>query len=182
MHVGVDGAGGDWLAGVHEAGEYSYSLFGSFGELWEELRTAEVILVDIPIGLRNDGEPRACDTEARRHVRRGVVFPTPSRPAAYEDDYGSAKAINERTTGGKSLPRQTWNICPLIREVDEFLANTAEARGTVRESHPELCLRYLNNGETVTTRLQPHKGSAVTASVVRSLPPLTRFNPTRVLL
>jgi len=173
MRAGVDGAGGDYLAAVYDDG-YSYRLFGSFEELWDELSGADPILVDVPIGLRNDGEPRDCDTEARRRVRRGVVFPTPSRPAVYEDVYEAAKETNERVTGGKSLSRQTWNICPLIREVDEFLDDRREAHGTVRESHPELCLWSLNGGETVGSSKKTDDGYEERVAVLERHEPRAR--------
>ena len=40
-----------------------------------------------------------------------------------------------------SLNRQTWGIAPKIDAVDRFLLDTPAARGTIRESHPEVCFR-----------------------------------------
>jgi len=164
--LGVEGAGGNWLSattvleGSSGTREVTYSLFESFEILWENHRNADLILVDVPIGLRNDGEPRRCDTEARKRTRRGSVFPTPSRLAAssYDEGYETTKRINERVTGGKSLSRQTYNILPLIHEVDSFLREHPEARGVVRESHPEVCFWSLNAAETVDSKKQTEEG------------------------
>ena len=71
MYLGVDGANGGWLVAKYD-GSYSFDYLSSFSEVWEKHRTEarkgapERVLVDIPIGLRNDGEPRRCDTEARK--------------------------------------------------------------------------------------------------------------------
>lgn len=163
MHLGIDGADGGWLIAKHDSGSYSIDYLSSFSEVWERYATGtgetpEDILVDIPIGLRNDGEPRRCDTEARKRVRSSTVYPTPSRPALYESTYEEAKRTNERVTGGTSLSIQTWNIMALIREVDETLDRHKEARGLVREAHPEVCFWALNGGEAVRTKKQTQEG------------------------
>jgi predicted RNase H-like nuclease len=162
MILGVDGANGGWLVAEYD-GTYSFSYIPSFFSVWKEYgidadEKPEGVLVDVPIGLRNDGEPRECDTEARKRVRNGTVYPTPCRPVLYEDTYEEAKATNEEMTGGKSLTTQTWSIIPLIREVDNVLDEYEEARGIVREAHPELCFWALNDGETVKSKKQTREG------------------------
>lgn len=110
--------------------------------LWERFEGAALILIDVPIGLRDRGpEERPCDREARRLLgpeRGSSVFRAPCRPAVYADSYREASEINQRLTG-KRLPRQTWGIARKIREVDEFLTRDGEARSGIRETHPEVC-------------------------------------------
>lgn len=163
MHLGVDGANGGWLVVKRDGDSYEFEYLPSFFSVWKEYaldaeEEPKRVLVDIPIGLRNDGEPRECDTKARKRVRNGTVYPTPSRPALHESTYEEAKETNEEVTGGTSLPVQTWNIMPLIREVDEVLDESEGARGVVREAHPELCFWALNDGETVETKKQTKEG------------------------
>lgn len=177
MYLGIDGADGGWLVAEHD-GSYSFEYLRSFSKVWKryaiEAEKPDRVLVDIPIGLRNDGEPRECDTEARKRVRSSTVYPTPSRPALYEDTYEEAKRTNVEVTGGKSLSVQTWNITPLISEVDEVLNGYEGARGTVREAHPELCFWALNGGETVETKKQTEEGHQKRLEILEEADPDAR--------
>ena len=142
MYVGVDGCPDGWLAVCYaDSGFRRADFHRTIADLWAAHRDADRILIDVPIGLREDSsEPRACDTAARTVLapdRHNSVFPTPVRAAAREDSYAEAKAVQERLTDG-SLNRQTWGITPKIDEVDRFLLETHAARGTVRASHPEV--------------------------------------------
>ncbi len=153
--LGVDGCKGGWLAvKLSLFGDWEVNLFRSFAELWEKHAAAALILVDIPIGLRqgssNTGsrerQERRCDKEARKLLgpRRSCVFRVPCRPAVYAESYDQALAKNEQLTGTRIF-KATWNIVGKIREVDEFLSSHPEAREVVRETHPELCFWGLNN-------------------------------------
>jgi predicted RNase H-like nuclease len=154
LFLGVDGCRGGWLA-VKIALDHSWEvqLLKKFSQLWDYYPQASLVLVDIPIGLRQ-GSPspnsrerleRRCDQEARKLLggRQSCVFRVPCRPAVYARTYDQALARNEKLTG-KRLFNATWNIVPKIREVDEFLAAHREARALVREMHPELCFWSLN--------------------------------------
>lgn len=179
MYLGIDGADGGWLVAEHKGGSYDFEYLPSFSRVWKRYainadKKPDRVLVDIPIGLRNDGEPRGCDTEARKRVRSSTVYPTPSRPALYEDTYEEAKRTNEEVTGGKSLSVQTWNITPLIKEVDEVLVEYEGARGTVREAHPELCFWALNGGETVETKKQTEEGHRERLEILEGADPEAR--------
>ena len=152
--LGVDGCKGGWLAvKLSLFGDWEVNLFRSFSQLWEKHSTAALILVDIPIGLRQgsrrkgsmERQERRCDKEARKLLgaRRASVFRVPCRPAVYASSYDQAIARNEKLTGTRIF-RATWNIVGKIREVDEFLSSNPEARNSVREIHPELCFWSLN--------------------------------------
>lgn len=54
--------------------------------------------------------------------------------------------INKKMTG-KGLSKQTWNICPKIREMDVFLQKNLKAREIFIESGPELCYGYLDDNK-----------------------------------
>lgn len=105
MYLGVDGCRDGWIAvGYDEEGYRVVTQAASIAGLWEEWHTAETILVDVPIGLREiSNEPRPCDAAARRRLgspRQSSVFPTPVREAVHADSYEEAKAIQERKTDG----------------------------------------------------------------------------------
>ena len=82
--VGVDGCPYGWFSvGFSQVGHYEMNAFPTFTELLVHYAGAELILVDIPIGLPNGPEERRCDKQARRHLRPhgSRVFPTPTRAA-----------------------------------------------------------------------------------------------------
>ena len=65
--VGVDGCRGGWFSvGLdRDGGLGSHRVFGSFAELLEHNADADLVLVDMPIGLPEGSGGRACDKEAR---------------------------------------------------------------------------------------------------------------------
>ena len=158
--VGVDGCRGGWFAVALRGGVATFELFPDIQSLWQAHRNARRILIDIPIGLPANG-PRTCDIEARRLLpppRRSSVFPVPCREAVHATDYRTACDLNERRLG-KRLTKQTWNICPKIAEVDDFLRGHKTARHRLREAHPELCFQGLA-GRPLAYRKNAREGSA----------------------
>jgi predicted RNase H-like nuclease len=154
LFLGVDGCRGGWLTiKIALDNHWEVRLFKKFSHLWEKYGEAFLILVDIPIGLRQGSEEsgslerqeRRCDKEARKLLgnRRSCVFRVPCRPAVYAGSYDEAIGRNERLTGTRIF-KATCNIIGKIREVDEFLAANPQAREQVREMHPELCFWSLN--------------------------------------
>ncbi|MDI6632332.1 MAG: DUF429 domain-containing protein [Thermoanaerobacteraceae bacterium] len=142
--VGVDGCRGQcWLAVILGAdGRAEARVFSDIFALWQECKAASLILIDIPIGLRDGGAlERRCDKEARKRLgpKRGAsVFPVPCRAALRADSYEEASEINRQHTGRK-LSKQSWGILLKIRQVEELVTGDAEARARIRESHPEIC-------------------------------------------
>jgi len=144
-YVGVDGCKAGWFAVMLTAdGDWGVEVFADVLGLWRKYSSASVILIDIPIGLRERGhEERKCDKKARELLgppRASSVFPAPCRSAIHARSYREAGDINERMTG-RRLSLQTWSIVPKIREVDELLFKDEAARSRVREIHPEICFR-----------------------------------------
>lgn len=127
---------------LNESGGWEAELFREFAELWEKCRDASLILVDIPIGLKEHGlEERRCDKHARQLLgpqRRSSVFPAPCRQALRATSFPEAGDINERVTG-RRLSQQTWAILPKIRQVDQFLLANPDSQDRIREVHPEVC-------------------------------------------
>ncbi|TVP56444.1 MAG: DUF429 domain-containing protein [Gemmatimonadales bacterium] len=152
--VGVDGCRSGWFAvSLSGSGAWKTNVYPDFAELWAAHRTASLILVDIPIGLRDEGpDERSCDREARRllgHPRGSSVFPAPCRAALSASSHAEASRIN-RERSGRGLSIQSWGITPKIRQVDRLMLASTPDRGairrTVREVHPEVLFRALNGG------------------------------------
>lgn len=122
-----------------------FGVFAGIQDVWKAHGDAELFLIDIPIGLSEDGV-RECDVLARRMLgRRGVsVFAPPCRAALSARSYREASAANFKRSG-RRITIQGWNITPKIAEVDLFLRQTPAARGRVRESHPEVCFAALTS-------------------------------------
>jgi predicted RNase H-like nuclease len=144
---GVDGCKGGWLA-FHFNGKYwSENLFRNINELYSE-SDSELILIDIPIGLR-ETEPieRSCDLESRKilNTRKSSIFPSPSRLAILCNEYRGASQKNKEATG-RGLSKQSYSIIQKIREVDDFIQseNYNPRKKRIREVHPEVCFWGLN--------------------------------------
>jgi predicted RNase H-like nuclease len=125
-------------------------VYATVAELLRAYPSCRQILIDIPIGLLEQGaEGRRCDKEVRRLLgrpRASSVFPPPLRPALQCRTRAEASAVNYARSG-KGIGAQTWNICNKIREVDEHLRGVPSATERVREAHPELLFWALNNRE-----------------------------------
>ncbi|MBW1992041.1 MAG: DUF429 domain-containing protein [Deltaproteobacteria bacterium] len=143
----------------------------AFSGLWDKNRRASLILVDIPIGLKERGAAaRRCDREARRVLgpRKASVFPVPCRAAVYQPDYDAAIRENLRLTG-KSIFKAVWRIVPRIREVDELLRREPSARRVVRESHPEVSFWALNRGRPLAHPKRTAAGAAERRQLLKAI-------------
>ncbi len=138
--VGVDGYRAGWVSIVLKDGSFLQACTSAtFKDVLHAQDEAEVIAVDIPIGLSPTGT-RQADLEARRFLRGhgSTVFPTPPRPALEETTYKTAsRAAFE--AGGKYLSRQSFALLDRIREVDALAASDER----VVEVHPEVSFRAL---------------------------------------
>jgi len=85
MYIGVDGCSAGWVAvRFDDDGCEDTDLYEDIQELWTAHGdAAERILIDVPIGLReNSNAKRPCDDAARRKLspkRHSSVFPVPVR-------------------------------------------------------------------------------------------------------
>ena len=175
--VGVDGCKGGWFsAGMDENG-YDFGIFRGFAELLSHYKDAELILVDIPIGLPEGNCGRKCDSEAWRKLgypRQLSVFPTPTRLTAYvaaepPPNIQLARDI-ERQISGKELSPLAFAMAPKIAEVDmALLSSDRKAKPKVREVHPELCFWALNGGQPMDSKKKDKEGEEERLSVLRKI-------------
>jgi len=145
--IGIDGCKGGWFyIGLDEDKGWRLGVLPEISGLSQFISQSQLILVDIPIGLRTDEQiERLCDLEARQVLkkRRSSVFPAPSRFSLNYTDYKEGSRVNKLHTGRK-LSRQSWGIRRKIMEVDEFLKGT-QTDYKVREFHPEVAFWALNH-------------------------------------
>jgi predicted RNase H-like nuclease len=137
LTLGVDAARGGWIAVAVEDGAFAgAALERRFGALLERFPEAEMIGVDVPIGLPEPGFRRRADIEARGALgpRRSSVFFTPSRAALEAPTYAGARAVDASTSA------QGWALRNAILDVD----GTTDER--VREVHPEVSFTELAGG------------------------------------
>lgn len=159
IFYGVDGCRAGWfVVGLTAEGGFQHAVYERFADFWRaSSRRAARVLVDMPIGLPEQGE-RACDHAARAclKARRSSIFITATRAALYADTYAAANEIN-RANGGKGISKQAWNIAYKIRELDALLRTTPRAATRVHESHPEIALWALAGREMVYNK-KTHAG------------------------
>ncbi|NGZ77002.1 DUF429 domain-containing protein [Saccharibacillus alkalitolerans] len=165
--IGIDGCPGGWaVVSVESAGgdtevlTLNTAVHPDISSLWAALEpnpALDRMLIDMPIGLaegadgvRNRAADRHCDRDCRKLLpprRKSSVFPVPARQALYADGPSAANLA----AIGRKLSRQSLNILPKIRELDEFVAEALESGlpvpAVLAECHPELCFLRLNGGE-----------------------------------
>ena len=150
-YVGVDGCKGGWFCvGFDGGGDYGFKVFGKFKDLLNAVANAELVLVDMPIGLPDGADERKCDRLARKKLRKprsSSVFRVPIRKAVEKAASGpnsraAASNVQFQTTGTKISP-WTFGIIPKIAEVNNELEDR-DSGPQVREVHPELCFWALN--------------------------------------
>ena len=142
-YIGVDGCKAGWFAvSINADNTWEYEIHKTIRALWDAATGARVILIDIPIGLiSGNGTTRECEKAARdalKPLRHSSVFSPPCRETLSARTYADACRINQQICGRK-ISRQAWGIAPKIKEVDDFLHSTPDAKGRLRETHPEIC-------------------------------------------
>ena len=162
LYLGVDACPFGWISLIIKQSQYwELKKFEEIEQLWNKYNIANIILIDIPIGLRsNSGEPRLCDSMARTYLtgkRSSCIFPTPCRKALDSTTYEEANRINRETTG-KGLSKQTYNIMGKIRKVDDLLREDESAPEIFIESQPEVCFTALNHDEPLENYKKEKQG------------------------
>jgi predicted RNase H-like nuclease len=149
--LGVDGWRGRWVGALLD-GRHVTLLDLPDAAAVLAVPNAQIVAVDMPIGLSEDGV-RACDVEARRRLGRAgsSVFPAPLRRVLRAIDYLDACRVSIEASG-KALSKQAWNLVPAIRSLDDALGDPPVDR--VVEVHPELAFRALDE------RVRDPKGTA----------------------
>ena len=137
--LGVDGCPGGWVGALVDGGSVSFHT-GPFTALLA--LDADVVAVDIPIGLPCGGERRRADLEAKAALgaQRSSVFFVPPRATLDATTHAEATLLS-RAAGSVGVSIQTFHILAKVAEVDNLLRKAPDNR--VVEVHPEVSLRRL---------------------------------------
>lgn len=138
--VGADVWKNGWVAVVTVDGWIaSIDAYESMADLAVAEAEAEIIAVDIPIGLPV-APPRPADSAARRFIgaRSSSVFPTPPRDVLEAETYQDALRLS-RKRYGIGLTAQSYALRRRILETDAV----ARTDSRLIEIHPEVTLRAL---------------------------------------
>jgi predicted RNase H-like nuclease len=141
--AGVDGTKGGWVAVELEDGRFLKDrLLRPVETDFSELAHAEVIAIDVPIGFG----PRQADGEARAFLRgaASTVFTTPTR-RLLEAPFGP----------GLGISAQAHALGPRILHVTQL----AESDPRIREVHPEVSFRAMNEGRPLRYRKRSAGGA-----------------------
>jgi predicted RNase H-like nuclease len=149
--AGVDGTKNGWVAVVLEDGRFAEDvLISPIESSFNELHDTEVVAIDVPIGFG----PRAADGEARKFlaVAASTVFSTPSREVL-ERPYGP----------GLGISAQAHALGPRILHV----TNLAQTDNRIREVHPEVSFRAMNDGRALSYRKKSAGGALERIALLR---------------
>jgi len=143
--LGVDGWRGAWVGARLDGRTVTLLALDDVTAVLA-VPDVEVIGIDMPIGLSDDGV-RACDVAAREQLAgqgaAGSVFPAPVRAVLDASDYAHARELSRAATGGRRAPSaQTYQLVAAIRALDDALGEPP--RADVVEVHPELAFRALD--------------------------------------
>lgn len=145
--VGIDGCKGAWISVSLETDsrQLVWSKRCLLSDLLEQTPTAEIVGIDIPIGLPEKG-PRACDLKARRLLgkRGSSLFPAPILAVLEANNYREACDIRFAIEG-KRMSQQAWAIVPKVREVHLLLQQKTGYKSVLHEVHPEVSFYYMGN-------------------------------------
>lgn len=163
--LGVDGCLGGWVGVRVDEGHLTWHA-GSFAELLA--LDADVVAVDIPIGLPADARRRRADVEAREVLgaQRSSVFFTPPRVVLEATSQPEATRLS-RLAGSVGVSIQTFHLLGKVAEVDAVLRSDAQAAARVIEVHPEVSLRRLGAGRVLPPK-RTAAGRAARCAVLRT--------------
>lgn len=164
--AGVDGCRAGWYVVLWdtEANRFSGGVQPDFSGVLAFAEEAEIIAVDIPIGLLDHALPggRVCDVYARKLLhpnRMSSVFSAPVRRTLNAETYTEALSLNRDSSHyDRGLSKQCFGILPKIREVDARMSTDLQKR--VREVHPELSFFALNGDFPLTHAKRNLQGRA----------------------
>jgi len=152
--VGVDGCPKGWIAIALKDGHFARAEFSpTFAELLIHLADAQIIAVDIPIGLPDGSDPRAADIKARKLLgrRRSSVFTTPPRVVLEAPSYRKANRLSKQRFG-RGISAQSYALRRKILEVDACAAEDDR----IYEVHPEVCFAEMNCGPLTHSKKSWH--------------------------
>lgn len=183
--VGVDWMKGKWIAVELHNNIIHHNTFTSIKELCDYHENADVILIDVPIGLPENTEEAKDrpDQNARDYLkvknRKSSIFNVPFRQMVYAENKEEFWELSQNL--GAKVSSQSFGIIKCIRDVDKFLNANPEWHNRLLESHPECAFQALNNGQGVEFSKHSAEGielrTEIISKYVRDVKDLLRMTP-----
>lgn len=171
--AGVDGAKGGWVCALGDSSGV-HRLF-AVTRLTEIAEQADLIAVDMPIGLPESGR-RRCDVEVRAALpkeRRSSLFPVCVRAALRAETYGEACAL-ARAAGEPCPSLQLFHLRDKILELE----NLALARPNLAfEVFPEWSFILMGKGAVAPPKKTPEGAAVRQALIAENLGKTLPFEP-----
>ena len=166
--LGVDGWRLGWVGALLDGGAVRLLALPDVAAVLA-VAAAEMVAIDMPIGLSEDGV-RACDVAASALLKptgaSSSVFPTPVRVVLATDDYAEARVLSRAATSPPRAPSaQAFMLVRSIRALDDALGDPPTDR--VVEVHPELAFRCGLGG--VTDRKGTARGTVQRLQALRAV-------------
>jgi len=159
--AGIDGCKKGWSVAVQIQEELTIEYHTSIAAMYAKHPNLEIMAIDMIIGLpkysRKGG--RSVEKEARKLLspRGSVVFSAPCRAAVYAKNYEEAlKTTRALSPDGVGLSKQSYNITPKIRELDQFLRGNPSLKTIIFETHPELGFWEMNGRNPLSSKHKAH--------------------------
>lgn len=137
-----------------------YWLLESDKALTQTLSKYDRVFVNIPVGLEEDQQTRACDELLREKLGAdysdSVVDP-PIRAAVEAPTYGEASMISYEKIGTR-VSMQSWGLSPQIRTIRRYIQACNGEDHAIYESHPELLYQILNGDNSILQKKITKKG------------------------
>lgn len=168
-YIGIDGCPYGWCVAIYDQ-TFKIELHPDIQSVIAKYSDADLILIDIPIGLTSRSFERTLDTQVRellKPYKHFSVFTPPCREALSGLNYDDAKAINKEITG-KKISKQSYNISNKIREIDSAISSNEKSIPILKESHPELCFKYLNKGVPLQSSKKDKDGQNDRLDILRT--------------
>lgn len=155
--IGIDSCPGGWVVAVSNTDYSSISIhiISNLEELKKLYSQIILIAIDMPVHLKNN--ERMVDVNARKILgkRASTIFSAPVEEALNTNTYEEASLVNFKITG-KKLSKQSHNLFPKIKEVQNFMKQNNEIK--IFESHPELAFMALNDGKIIVSKKKTIEG------------------------
>ena len=163
--LGVDACKTGWVAVELTDGVFTGARFSDeLRALLDATPRAEVVAVDMPLGLLDEGW-RQADTEAKDRLgpRANSVFRVPPRGVWLETDYEAAN-LRCRQLTGSGLSRQTWGLTTKLKAAGACLK---DEEGRLFEVHPEVSFWAMNGEAPLPHRKTSWAGQTARRALLR---------------
>jgi predicted RNase H-like nuclease len=150
--LGVDACKAGWIGIALDGDKTRGYLASHINELVDQAAAdgpLDVVAIDIPIGLPDEGR-RQADVLARAAIgpRRSSVFMTPVRPALLAPTHAAAVAINQELAG-EGISVQAYGLRTKLLQVERWVTDTDHQ---VVEVHPEVSFAVLAGAPLITRK------------------------------